>query len=234
MGAPSSASSSATRPSRCSGSPPRPLRPGRCPGDTSRPRNPGLWSHSDTSTRTKDNDIWAAAYQAAGRSVCLSTPSAVRRGNQRKGITVMSNMSNGGRRGFAAAALFAALLSASACGEQSGVVEDLGGAVPGRRAVAAGSVREGPGRRRAPRGAGSAARAVERAGPPAAPERAPLEHGLHHHLSIARVTTTRAMLLCAPALRRRGPASTRRLRLIRQRHRRCRRSRPPPRRRISD
>lgn len=43
----------------------------------------------------------------------------------------MSNMSNGGRRGFAAAALFAALLSASACGEQSGVVEDLGGAVPG-------------------------------------------------------------------------------------------------------
>ena len=43
----------------------------------------------------------------------------------------MSNVSNGGRRGLAAAALFAALLSASACGEQSGVVDDLGGAVPG-------------------------------------------------------------------------------------------------------
>ena len=43
----------------------------------------------------------------------------------------MSNVSNGGRRGLAAAALFAALLTASACGEQSGVVEDLGGAVPG-------------------------------------------------------------------------------------------------------
>ena len=43
----------------------------------------------------------------------------------------MSNVSNGGRRGLAAAALFAALLTASACGEQSGVVNDLGGAVPG-------------------------------------------------------------------------------------------------------
>ena len=43
----------------------------------------------------------------------------------------MSNVSNGGRRGLAAAALFAALLTASACGEQSGVVNDLSGAVPG-------------------------------------------------------------------------------------------------------
>ena len=43
----------------------------------------------------------------------------------------MSNMSHGGRRGLAAASLLAALLAASACGEQSGVVNDLGGAVPG-------------------------------------------------------------------------------------------------------
>jgi hypothetical protein len=43
----------------------------------------------------------------------------------------MSHVSNGGRRGLAAAALFAALFVASACGEQSGVVNNLGGAVPG-------------------------------------------------------------------------------------------------------
>jgi len=43
----------------------------------------------------------------------------------------MSDMSTGGRRGIAAAALLAALLTGTACGTQTGVVTDLDGALPG-------------------------------------------------------------------------------------------------------